>query len=525
MRKLFLPLASAAAGGLMTLSFAPFSYWPTGLVSLTLFAWLNLYAADTGRLGKRAGFWLAFCFGLGLFASGGSWVYVSITDFGGSSMALGLLLTGGFVAILAAILALPFLLIGRFTGNPLSFGLAFPALWFLSEWLRTWLFTGFPWLFAGYAHIDTWLSGWAPVLSVYGIGLLLALSAAVIALLAARKLPLRQQRANLALLIVAALTWPAGALLSHVEWTERGQEITVGLVQANIPQEKKWLPEFRGETISRYQEGTRELASQNVDVIIWPEAALPLLYSQAPNLMQALQRNAEQTGIDLISGILYDRIETPENGAPRRLVHNSAAVFGRSPHVYHKRHLVPFGEYVPLEDWLRGTIEFFDLPTSFIRPGPDEQQPLLAAGAGWAPLICYEIVYPALVAESALTSDILLTISNDAWFGASIGPLQHMQMAQMRALETDRYLVRATNTGVTAIVDPHGRITERLPQFERAIMTGKVAARSGATPFMLLGLWGMLALVVAMLTAALLTQRARRIQGEPAFTGEAADGN
>ncbi|KUJ83316.1 apolipoprotein N-acyltransferase [Microbulbifer flavimaris] len=525
MRKLFLPLASAAAGGLMTLSFAPFDFWPSGLLSLALFAWLNLYAAKTGRLGKRAGFWLAFCFGLGLFASGGSWVYISITDFGGSSMALGLLLTGGFVAIMAALLAVPFLLIGRFTGNPLSFALAFPALWFLSEWLRTWIFTGFPWLFAGYAHIGTWLAGWAPVLSVYGIGLLLALSAACLALLATGRLQLREQKAHLALLITAALTWPAGALLSQAAWTEAGEEIAVGLVQANIPQEKKWLPEFRGETISRYQEGTRQLASQNVDVIIWPEAALPLLYSQAPNLMQALQRNAEQTGIDLISGILYDRIETPENGNPRRLVHNSAAVFGRSPHVYHKRHLVPFGEYVPLEDWLRGTIEFFDLPTSFIRPGPDEQQPLLAAGAGWAPLICYEIVYPALVSESALSSEVLLTISNDAWFGASIGPLQHMQMAQMRALETGRYLVRATNTGVTAIVDPRGHIVERLPQFEQATMTGKIRAKSGATPFMLLGIWGMLALAAVMLAAALLLQRTRGAAGEPVLASEAAEGN
>ncbi|GAA5524034.1 apolipoprotein N-acyltransferase [Microbulbifer aestuariivivens] len=523
MRKLFPALAAAIAGSLMTLSFAPFDLWPAGLLSLALLAWLSLRAASAGRLGKRAGFKLAFCFGLGLFASGGSWVYVSITDFGGSSMALGLLLTGAFVAILAAVLALPFLLLGRFTGNALSFALAFPALWLLSEWLRTWLFTGFPWLFAGYGHIDTWLAGWAPVLSVYGVGLLLALSAAAIALLAAGKLSPRRQRTHLALLIAVALTWPAGALLSQVSWTTPGEDIAVGLVQANIPQEKKWLPEFRGETISRYQEGTRALTAQKVDVIIWPEAALPLLHSQAPNLMQALQRNADQTGIDLISGILYDRIERPETGAPRRLIHNSAAVFGSSPQVYHKRHLVPFGEYVPLEDWLRDTIEFFNLPTSFIRPGPDEQQSLQAAGTGWAPLICYEIVYPALVADSALDSEVLLTISNDAWFGASIGPLQHMQMAQMRALETGRFLVRATNTGITAIVDPRGQITARLPQFERGILTGSVTAMSGSTPFMLLGLWPILALATAMLAAALMLQPARRATGEAVLASEAAD--
>ncbi|WP_323845167.1 apolipoprotein N-acyltransferase [Microbulbifer magnicolonia] len=506
MRKLLIPLASAAAGGLLTLSFAPYDYWVCGLLSLSLLAWLYLRAAGAQPLAGRSALWLAFWYGLGLFATGGSWVYVSITEFGNSSVPLGLALTGAFVAILALLLALPFYFLGRFTDHPVRFALAFPALWFISEWLRSWLFTGFPWLFAGYGHVDTWLSGWAPVLSVYGIGLLLALSAAVIGLAAAGRLAPFRQRTSIALVTAALAPWPLGALLAQVEWTHtEGDEITIGLVQANIPQDKKWLPEFRGETISRYQDGTRALSERGVDVIIWPEAALPLLYGQAPNLMEALQRNAEQTQIDLISGVLFDR---EDSGAePRRVIHNSAAVFGRSPSVYHKRHLVPFGEYVPLEEWIRGTIEFFNLPTSIIRPGPEEQQPLNAGGISWAPLICYEIVYPRLVADSALTSQVLLTISNDAWFGDSIGPLQHMQMAQMRALETGRYLVRGTNTGVTAIVDPRGQIVEKLPQFERANMVGEIRAMAGSTPFMLAGISLVFSLALPMLAAAAVLRR------------------
>ncbi|WP_237055012.1 apolipoprotein N-acyltransferase [Microbulbifer sediminum] len=505
MRKLIYPLASAAAGALMTLSFAPFNFWACGLLSLAAFAGLVLHRAGGRQLQGRSSAWLAFCFGLGLFASGGSWVYVSITQFGGSSMPLGVLLTGGFVAILSAMLAAPFWFLGRFTDRTPAFALAFPALWFLGEWLRSWLFTGFPWLYAGYAHTNTWLAGWAPVLSVFGIGLLLALGAAVIALLVAgRPLPLTR-RACVGLLSAALLPWPVGALLGQVDWTHTaGEPVTVGLVQANIPQEKKWLPEFRAETINRYQAGTQALADSGAEVIVWPEAALPLLYGQAPNLMSTLQRNAEETGVDLISGVLYDRVD---NGL--RVVHNSAAVFGHNPHVYHKRHLVPFGEYVPLEEWIRGTIEFFDLPTSFIRPGPEEQPPLAAGDLTWAPLICYEIVYPSLVAESALASQVLLTISNDAWFGDSIGPLQHMQMAQMRALETGRYLVRGTNTGVTAIVNPQGEITDKLPQFKRANMIGQVTAMEGATPFMVLGIIGVMALAAVMLTGAVMLQRQR----------------
>ncbi|HEY8569699.1 apolipoprotein N-acyltransferase [Microbulbifer sp.] len=512
-------LAALISGGLLTLSFAPFNYWWCSLLSLGLFAWLLAPGRSNAPLTGKGAYWLALCYGIGLFSTGASWVYVSITDFGNSSPLLGVILTGGFVAILAVVFALPFILISRFRARPASFALAFAALWFVSEWLRTWMFTGFPWLFAGYGHIHTWLAGWAPVVSVYGIGLLLAFSAAVCALLARRAFESWKSASAISLVMAAVLLWPAGLLLGHIEWTRADDRtLTVGLVQANIPQEKKWLPEFRGETIRRYQTATEDLERQGVDVVIWPEAALPLLYHHAPNLMQALQDNAVNSETDLITGILYDTEQDL-----RRVVHNSAAVFGSEQQLYHKRHLVPFGEYVPLEDWIRGTIEFFNLPTSFIRPGPEEQQPLQAGSLQWAPLICYEIVYPQLVAKSSGDAQVLLTLSNDAWFGRSIGPLQHMQMAQMRALETGRYLVRGTNTGVTAIVAPDGHILEQLPQFEQATLVGKVEARSGFTPFMVIGVWALVALAALMLTAAALLQRRPATATEAVFAREIAD--
>ncbi|WP_105103645.1 apolipoprotein N-acyltransferase [Microbulbifer pacificus] len=517
--KLLPSLAALMAGGLLTLSLAPFDHWWCSLLSLGLFAWLLAPGRGAAVATGKSTFWLALCYGLGLFGTGGSWVYVSITDFGNSSPLLGVLLTGGFVAIMAVLFALPFAFLARFRAHPASFALAFAALWFASEWFRTWMFTGFPWLFAGYGHIHTWLAGWAPVLSVYGIGLLLAFSAAVFALLARRAFESWTSPGTISLLVTAVLLWPAGLLLSKIEWTRAdGETLTVGLVQANIPQEKKWLPEFRGETIKRYQVASEELNRQGVDVVIWPEAALPLLYHHAPNLMQALQDNAQATGTDLITGILYD---TEQDLRP--VVHNSAAVFGSEQQLYHKRHLVPFGEYVPLEDWIRGTIQFFNLPTSFIRPGPEGQPPLQAGNLSWAPLICYEIVYPQLVAKSSGDAQVLLTLSNDAWFGRSIGPLQHMQMAQMRALETGRYLVRGTNTGVTAIVAPDGHILKQLPQFERATLTGKVEARSGFTPFMVVGVWAMVALATLMLAVAALLQRRPDSGAEAVFAREVTD--
>ncbi|MFD1218378.1 apolipoprotein N-acyltransferase [Microbulbifer celer] len=514
----------AVAGGLLTLSLAPFNYWWCSLLSITIFAWLlapGSFRNDDAntRFTARRGLWIAFCYGFGLFVTGGSWVYVSITDFGNSSPFLGVVLTGAFVTIMGLLFALPFAAIGRFRARPLSFALAFAALWFISEWCRTWVFTGFPWLFAGYGHLETWLAGWAPLGSVYGIGILLAFTAAVIALALRGALTPLHAPASVALIATALIPWPVGLALKETQWTTPEDDVArLGLVQANVPQEKKWLPEFRGETIRRYHTATEALHKQDVDVIIWPEAALPLLYHQAPNLMEALQRNAEETDTDLITGVLYDTEQDQ-----RRIIHNSAAVFGHEQQVYHKRHLVPFGEYVPLEDWIRGTIEFFNLPTSFIRPGPEGQQPLRAGALSWAPLICYEIVYPQLVASSAGAADVLLTLSNDAWFGRSIGPLQHMQMAQMRALETQRYLVRGTNTGVTAIVAPDGRILQQLPQFEQATLTGEVQGRTGFTPFMHYGVWGILALAIVMLLSAWIWQRKPSAYPEPEFSGDTAD--
>ncbi|WP_226662743.1 apolipoprotein N-acyltransferase [Microbulbifer aggregans] len=516
---LMAPLLAVIAGSLLTLSLAPYNYWWCSLISLAMFAWILAPGPRAQPLSTWRSYRLAFCFGFGLFVTGGSWVYVSITDFGGSSAILGVLLTGAFVSILAVLFAVPFAFIGRFRGSPVAFALAFASLWFMAEWLRTWVFTGFPWLFAGYGHLNTWLAGWAPVISVYGIGLLLAFTAAVIALVIRGALAPLKAPTSIALLVAALLPWAAGLAMQSVSWThQKDTEVTLGLVQANIPQDKKWLPEFRGETIRRYQSATAKLREEGVDVVIWPEAALPLLYHHAPNLMEALQRNAEQSGSELITGILYDTEKDQ-----RRIVHNSAVVFGSQQQLYHKRHLVPFGEYVPLEDWIRGTIEFFNLPTSFIRPGPDDQAPLSAGKLNWAPLICYEIVYPQLVADSAGGADVLLTLSNDAWFGKSIGPLQHMQMAQMRALETQRYLVRATNTGVTALVNPQGQIVSTLPQFEQATLTGKVRARSGNTPYMIYGTWGVLALAVLFLVVAWLLQRTPAVSSNTAYARELAD--
>ena len=249
----------------------------------------------------------------------------------------------------------------------------------------------------------------------------------------------------------------------------------MALVQANIAQERKWQPDFLMPTLERY----RDLSQQawQADWLIWPEAAIPMLYHQATPFLEKTHQQAIQSETALITGILYD-------DPFERKIYNSVTGLGLASGLYHKTRLVPFGEYVPLENWLRGMIEFFNLPMSVITSGDENQSGLQIADHRIATAICYEIVYPDLVANTAIDREVILTISNDAWFGASWGPLQHLEMAQMRALETGRYVIRATNNGVSAIITPDGKLAQKSAQFVQALVQGEVTPMTGTTPFM-----------------------------------------
>jgi len=455
------------AGALITLSLAPFSVWPAAILGLAIYLH-SLYGCDRRMAALRG-----FAFGLGLFGSGASWVYVSIHEHGGAGVALAGLLTFMFCAGLALLhAAFAWLYAGWIRGLRGGMLLGFPALWVLFEWLRGWLLTGFPWLYLGYAHTDTWLAGWAPVLGVFGISLVVALtgSAAYLALRRREPAPVTVYAA-----LVASL-WLAGLALSEQQWVAPASAtpIRVAMVQGNIPQALKWTPEYRQHSLSVYADATAE--HWDSDLVIWPEAAVPAFFQDVQAFLEPLAARATETETALITGI-------PFRDSTRRRFYNSIVGLGQAEGVYHKQRLVPFGEYVPLEGWLRGLIDFFDLPMSDFSRGPATQSPLLAGEFRLAPSICYEVVYTDLVARSARRADLLITISNDAWFGASIGPLQHLEMARMRALETGRYVLRATNNGVSAIIDERGRIVARSDQFVMTTLTGEAQAMLGRTPY------------------------------------------
>ncbi len=482
-------LGALAAGAVQPLALAPFDVWPLMLVSTGLLFWLLRRTATGGKA-----FWRGWLFGVGKYGTGASWVYVSIHVYGPTEPPVAIGLVALFVAGMAlfnAALAWAFrrCAVGR-GGSAYADALAFAVLWTGLEWALTWFLTGFPWLFAGYAFIGTPLAGLAPVGGV----LLVSFAAILTATLLTVALTQPPRYWQIGALVVPAAIWLLAWGLGSVSWTAPGAPRSVALVQGNLAQETKWNPASIPFSKARYQELSKPVGDR--DIIVWPEAAIPDLHHRAVDFIDAV---GQRIAGDLVLGIVVAKGMAGDAWA----YYNAAVSTGGG--VYRKRRLVPFGDYVPLESVLRGAISFFDLPMSRTVPG-DRRQPLLrAAGIDLAMAICYEIAYPVAVARHGRNAAALVTISNDTWFGASIGPLQHLQIARMRALENGKYLLRATNNGVTAIVDHRGEVTARLPQFEAGVLTGEIRAVSGSTPFArLLNLPILFALLAAIAASAML---------------------
>ena len=490
-------LLALVAGTLTTLSLAPFDIWPLALLSVAL-----LYVGLRETAAKQAA-QRGWCYGFGLFASGVSWVYVSIHDFGAASPALAGLLTLGFVAGLALFFALLGWLWVRLLRNrhsALGDALAFAALWLALDALRGWILTGFPWLYIGYSQLDGPLAGLAPLGGVWLLSFAVALSATL--LVAIPRLLAEKARLDAAVVLLLSPWLAALALKDHAWTTSKGEPLTVAAVQGNVAQSMKWDPKKLEMQLLLYRDMT--FGSRPADLIVWPETAVPILKDHAEGYLQMMAGFANQRESALITGV---PVRQP-NAAGELRYYNGLTSTGDGAGTYLKQKLVPFGEYVPLQDLLRGLIAFFDLPMSDFARGESGQPLLQAKGLQIAPYICYEVVYPEFAAGLAAQSDLLLTVSNDAWFGRSIGPLQHLQMAQMRALEAGRWMIRATNNGITVLIDPYGQITEQIPQFEQAVLYGDVTPMQGLTPYLRWRSWPLIAVCVLLLGWALIRRKA-----------------
>lgn len=480
------------AGLSCVFGFAPFGIFPVPVLALAVlfFLWGR---ADTPRAAAGSG----FAFGLGLFGAGVAWIYVALHDYGGMSMWLAGSATLLFSAFLALFPALAGLLQARVAKKLplLRMILVMPAVWVLIELLRGMIFTGFPWLTLGYAHSGSPLAGYAPLLGAYGVSLLAAICAGLLAVLWAE----RWSRTGLIALSVFALLWTAGGLLRSVNWTHpQGAPFSVALVQGNIGQDTKFKEEALDDTLNTY----RRLVMQNpAKLTVLPETAFPVMQDELPqSLLDQLRENAKTNNGDLLIGVF----ERDVGG-----YYNSVFALGASENRfaqdlhYRKHHLVVFGEFIPFRPVLGWLInEVLHIPMGDLARGDVRQAPLSVAGQQVAVNICYEDVFGEEIINALPQATLLVNVTNDAWYGDSYAAAQHNQMSQFRALETGRMMLRATNTGVTSIIGVNGKILQQLPQHQQAVLQGMAQGYEGMTPYVRWGNAAVLSLIAMMMAAA-----------------------
>lgn len=475
-------LLSFFAGASLVFAYAPFSFWPISL--LALLVWFS----QLDQRSPKQAFYQGLAFGFGWFGAGISWVHVSIEQFGGMPLIVSIILMILLCGYLALYPALAAWLSARLSSKKVVNLYFLPFFWLLSEYLRAHILTGFPWLSLGYSQIDGPLSSLAPLIGEVGISFVLL----YFLVAAFKRIQRKQIRSNRIILLTVVIATTIASNSSGIKDT--GETINVALVQGNIKQELRWDEEQEQNIINSYIKDSNDLY-QSHDLVIWPEAAIPKLEPLAQEYLQHLDEQAFTQSSALITGIINYNPDT--RSFFNRLVmlgkkqddDTTGDYYYRNSNHYDKHHLLPIGEFVPFADLLRPIAPFFNLPMSSFSRGDYVQKNLVANNLHIAPLICFEIVFPKqLAANMTEQTDLLLTVSNDAWFGDSHGPHQHLEIARMRALEFGRPMIRSTNNGITAVIDHKGKITADIPQFTKTILSTQVSLVTGTTFYSQYGL-------------------------------------
>ncbi|HEY1150406.1 MAG TPA: apolipoprotein N-acyltransferase [Pseudoduganella sp.] len=490
-------LIAALTGAVSVFSFAPFGWWPLQVITLAMLFY-QVLRADT----PRAGFLVGWAFGFGWCTAAFHWLYIALNRFGGlpaPMAAISIALLGAAMGLYAGMAMGTTNWLRKRWALPLPAAtlLVAPALWALFEWLRGWLFTGFSWASAGYAHNASPLSGYAPVLGVYGISWLVALTAGALCLL--------QHRTRLRALGLIAAVWALGFGLHFVEWTHAsGKPLSVRLIQGNVALEAKFDPAHMQGTLRKYYEA---VTAAPADLIAIPETGVPLFPHQLPpGYLDSYGLFARKSGSHVVLGM-------PLMDSPTRY---SNSVLGLSParvvapYRYDKQHLVPFGEFIPTG--FRWFTNMMQIPLGDQTAGPDIQGPFQVRDQKVLPNICYENLFGEEIAEQidANGATVMLNVSELAWYGESIAIPQHLQISQMRSLEMARPMLSATNSGATVVIDPRGMVTHSLPYYQAGVLSASVQGMTGATPYIVLQNKLLLALAALSIAAAWLLSRQGR---------------
>ncbi|MCH9665080.1 MAG: apolipoprotein N-acyltransferase [Gammaproteobacteria bacterium] len=481
---------SMLSGAFYVTGFAPFNLWFAPIVSILIMMML------LNKKNHWEGGLIGLFFGIGLMGVGISWIYNSISTYSSATNEQAALVTAFFCFVMALFYAVHGYIYCWFNFSKRSIFvffdsstsmrvLSFSLLWILLELIRSHLYVGFPWLLLGNAMIETYLAPWAPIGGGFLVGLWVCLTAACV-YHALKLLPSiyvrRHQYKLLGLVFIALLPWAIGSRFIDYNWTQETRQLSVTVVQGNIPQEQKWDPNFADEIIGRYRDST--FINLNKELIVWPEAATPYVYPQGGQVHNDINERLKINGVKLVYGGLRSE--------PNSAVYNSIFVAGEHDEiqkVYDKNILVPFGEFIPftsLGKYIPGLFNDIDM-TAFITKAGDKPQPFAVGDLMISPSICYEIAHGEYISKLSRNSNLLISISNDAWFGNSLGPHQHMHAARMRALENQLYLIRASNNGVSGIVNDRGIIVAQIPQFQYDTLTHDVAIRRGSTPYQTVG--------------------------------------
>ena len=471
----------------MPLAFAPFDQFWLGplLYAVLLYVWRD---ASPGR---AAG--LGFAFGCASFGLGTYWTYIAVGEIGEAPVPLAVFLTVGLTAVLAAFVALAGWAAAKAfrTTGATAWLVTLPASFVLTEWLRGWAFSGFGWLSAGYSQTDSWLMGYAPLAGIHAMSLALLVSAGA---LVTFWLGTNRERAVAA--VAAAAVWLGGFAARDLELTQPKEDtLDVALATGAVAQALKWQPEQLEPTLAVYAELTNQ--SAGADLILWPEAAIPMPIEYIGPYLETMRRRAAERGSTLLLGVL--RTVRDEDG--NQTYQNILLAMTDQPQFYVKRHLVPFGEYFPVPGFIRSWMRLMSLPYTDLARGAADQPPLVVDGERLGVTICYEDVFGAEQLHYLRDATLLVNVSNDGWFGESIAIPQHLQIARVRAAEAGRYLLRAANRGITAVIDQHGHVVHSIPAFEPGVLKATVRGYTGATPYARVGNYLIVVLCLAALSA------------------------